>query len=112
MAGRHRQRRVILLTGKDGRLPVRQGRTHPVKEQSVMKIIVAIAASLLIFSDASAETGFLDRSVTFQGESYSYQVYVPANYTLESIWRSLPIYTATGDRETMGYSPPAAGWPI
>src|SRR5665213_2559981 len=51
-----------------------------------MKTILAITAFLLTFSDVFADTGFLDRSVAFQGESYSYQVYVPANYTPESMW--------------------------
>jgi predicted peptidase len=51
-----------------------------------MKIIVAIAALLLISPDAFADAGFLDRSVTVQGESYSYRVYVPANYTPELTW--------------------------
>ena len=35
---------------------------------------------------ATAETGFLDRSITFNGKTYAYQVYVPLSYTPERQW--------------------------
>jgi predicted peptidase len=48
-----------------------------------MKFACAIAAAS-ICSAAFAETGFLDRSLIFQGETYHYQVYVPDSYNPSS----------------------------
>jgi predicted peptidase len=52
-----------------------------------MKLISIPILALLAFSSlAAADTGFLDRAITFQGNTYSYQVYVPANYTPDKPW--------------------------
>ena len=47
--------------------------------------IVALLAGLMP-QVASADTGFLDRSLTLKGKSYAYQVYVPQGYTSEKKW--------------------------
>jgi predicted peptidase len=49
---------------------------------------IAISVSVLVFLAAptQAETGFLDRSVLIGGETYRYQVYVPADYTPQRKW--------------------------
>jgi predicted peptidase len=49
---------------------------------------IAISVSLLVFLAAptQAETGFLDRSLLIGGETYRYQVYVPADYTPQRKW--------------------------
>ena len=74
-----------------------------------MRIIVAIAALLLIPSAAFADTGFLDRSGTFQGESYSYQVYVPANYTPELTWPVITDLHGNGRQGSDGIQPTRSG---
>lgn len=74
-----------------------------------MKIIGPIAAFLLISSLASADTGFLDRSLTFQGESYSYQVYVPANYTPELRWPVITDLQGNGRQGSDGIQPTRSG---
>jgi predicted peptidase len=51
-----------------------------------VKIVKLLVVALLISSPAFAETGFLDRSITFKGETYPYQVYVPADYTSAKFW--------------------------
>lgn len=51
-----------------------------------MKIVTLLVVALLINSPAFAETGFLDRAVTMKGETYRYQVYVPADYTPTRMW--------------------------
>lgn len=52
-----------------------------------MKSIAKTLAILFFFSaPALAETGFLDRSVAIGGETYRYQVYVPAEYTSQKRW--------------------------
>src|SRR5689334_1658076 len=37
-------------------------------------------------ADGRAETGFLDRSIELNGQTYRYQVYVPADYTADQSW--------------------------
>ena len=37
-------------------------------------------------SAQSTETGFLNRTATAAGQSYRYQVYVPAGYTADTAW--------------------------
>ncbi len=54
--------------------------------------ITLLAALLVTLSAASAqtpprfETGFLDRSVTLGGQTYRYQIYVPASYVTTQQW--------------------------
>jgi predicted peptidase len=74
-------------------------------ESNMMKIIGPIAAFLLISSAGFADTGFLDRSLAFQGESYSYQVYVPANYTPESMWPVITDLHGNGRQGNDGMQP-------
>lgn len=51
-----------------------------------MKIVKLLVVALLISCPAFAETGFLDRSITLKGETYHYQIYVPADYTSAKLW--------------------------
>ena len=46
--------------------------------------LLAIAA--LITTPVGAQTGFLDRTITTDGESFRYQVYVPSDYTPGKTW--------------------------
>lgn len=48
---------------------------------------MAIAFMLARFAaPVSVDTGFLDRSITMNGETYRYQVYVPAEWTPNLTW--------------------------
>lgn len=51
-----------------------------------MEIIRLLVVTLLISCPAFAETGFLDLSIKLKGETYPYQVYVPADYTTAKLW--------------------------
>jgi len=53
------------------------------------RIAVTFAGSLLLSlaaASASAETGFLDRSVTIGAQTHRYQVYVPIDFTAARTW--------------------------
>src|SRR6266446_5048302 len=86
-----------------GRPPLRLRRAH--HKGADVKIVLVVAATLLISSGAFGETGFLDRSVTFQGERYSYQVYVPANYTPASSWPVIVFLHGNGVQGDDGMKP-------
>ena len=47
---------------------------------------ILLASAIFIAAPAAAQTGFLDRTVTLGGESFRYQVYVPADYTPGTAW--------------------------
>ncbi len=50
-------------------------------------VLVALAALFVAPAEAAnTQTGFLDRAITVGGESYRYQVYVPADYTPAKAW--------------------------
>jgi predicted peptidase len=50
----------------------------------------------------NAATGFLDRTVTIAGESYRYQVFVPAEYTSSRTWPVVLFLHGGGERGTDG----------
>jgi predicted peptidase len=52
-----------------------------------MRFAAAVSLGLLVFqTNAGADTGFLDRSVTIGQVTYRYQVYVPADYSNVKVW--------------------------
>src|SRR5262249_24825607 len=51
-----------------------------------MRAIHCVALLLLTVWPASAETGFLDRTIRVGPKTYRYQVYVPADYTPSELW--------------------------
>ena len=60
---------------------------------------------LLLAAPVSAqrvETGFLDRTVTVAGQSYRYQVYVPADYPTKAGWPVIVFLHGAGERGTDG----------
>ena len=60
---------------------------------------------LLLAAPVSAqrvETGFLDRTVTVAGQSYRYQVYVPADYPTKAGWPVILFLHGAGERGTDG----------
>lgn len=68
---------------------------------------------ILAFANSSAqqkiETGFLDRSVTVDGQSYRYQVYVPSSYTQERRWPVIMFLHGIGERGSDGIFPTQVG---
>jgi predicted peptidase len=50
----------------------------------------------------TADTGFLDRSVTVDGNTYRYQVYVPANYTASKQWPMIVYLHGNGSQGSEG----------
>jgi predicted peptidase len=63
---------------------------------------IAAAAALLFASPASAETGFLDRTVQIRGQTYRYQVYVPAEHSSERAWPIIVELHGNGAQGTDG----------
>jgi predicted peptidase len=52
-----------------------------------MKVAICVAFAMLVGQlPASADTGFLDRSVTIGAVTYSYQVYVPTEHSRAKAW--------------------------
>jgi predicted peptidase len=68
---------------------------------------------LLVFvGPASAQqvaTGFLDRTVAVAGQTYRYQVYVPADYTTHNSWPVILFLHGAGERGTDGLLQTAVG---
>jgi predicted peptidase len=67
---------------------------------------VAVPALLLLIagpvSAQRVETGFLDRTVTVAGQSYRYQIYVPADYPTKVKWPVILFLHGAGERGTDG----------
>lgn len=49
------------------------------------------------------ETGFLDRSVSLGGQTYRYQIFVPAGYTPSQRWPVILSLHGAGERGSDGY---------
>ena len=72
----------------------------------------ALAGLLLCLGSLQAAerpTGFLDRSLPFQGEAHRYQVYVPADYTKAKRWPVILFLHGAGERGQDGLRPTIAG---
>ena len=70
-------------------------------------MIIAIMAGPCFAS--GGETGFLDRSVTVDGASYRYQVYVPLDYTPDKSWPVTLFLHGSGERGEDGIAQTQAG---
>ncbi len=55
------------------------------------------------------ETGFLDRSITFEGQTYAYQVCVPRDYDPDRQWPVILFLHGAGERGSNGTSPTQEG---
>lgn len=55
-------------------------------------------ASATVSHGGPAETGFLDRNLVLQGETYRYQVYVPSNWTPARAWPVVLFLHGAGER--------------
>jgi predicted peptidase len=68
---------------------------------SPRKLFVFLAFCLPLAVPAYAkrhDTGFLDRTITLQGVTYKYQVYVPANWTAHQKWPIVLFLHGAGER--------------
>ena len=61
-----------------------------------------LTCAMVCASNASAETGFLDRQVIIRGEAYRYQVYVPAEFTSTRKWPVVLFLNGSGERGADG----------
>lgn len=72
----------------------------------------ALVLMLVIGGPALAqrvETGFLDRTATVGGQSYRYQVYVPADYATRTDWPVILFLHGAGERGSDGLLQTAVG---
>ena len=51
-----------------------------------MRQLILLAIAAITATPIQAQTGFLDRTITMDGESFRYQVYVPSDYTSGKTW--------------------------
>jgi predicted peptidase len=65
-----------------------------------------VAASLV---PPHTETGFLNRALTVRGETYRYQVYVPASFDPSRRWPVILFLHGSGERGADGIRPTAVG---
>ena len=73
-----------------------------------------LAAATSISSGAGSEgreTGFLDRSLTLDGETYRYQVYVPHGYSESTPWPTVLFLHGSGERGDDGMRQTQVGLP-
>src|ERR1044071_1140702 len=76
-------------------------------ERWTMRTPAVLASALLsVTAPQSAaprvETGFLDRTVAVGGQSYRYQVYVPADYPAKAAWPVILFLHGSGERGADG----------
>ena len=75
-----------------------------------MKITTCVALGMLFgLVSASADTGFLDRSVNIGAMKYRYQVYVPAEHSLGKEWPVVIDLHGNGSQGPDGLLPTAQG---
>ncbi len=72
-------------------------------------LTLGVAAMLAMAPAAAADSGFLDRSVTVDGVSYRYQVYVPVDYTPDKLWPIALFLHGSGERGDDGLVQTQAG---
>ncbi len=71
----------------------------------MMKNVLLAVLAVLCGRPAAAQTGFLDRTITLGGESYRYQVYVPAEYSRSTTWPLIVSLHGGGRQGTDGLQP-------
>ena len=74
--------------------------------KSVIYAVVALlvaSASVSAQDQSRTETGFLDRSVTLNGTTYRYQIFVPSFYAPTKRWPVILFLHGAGERGSDGY---------
>jgi predicted peptidase len=74
---------------------------------ALLTITVGMTAASLV--PPGPETGFLNRSVTVGGETFRYQVYVPAAYDASRAWPVVLFLHGSAERGSDGIRPTAVG---
>jgi predicted peptidase len=67
-----------------------------------VRILKLFILGVLLPVSVSAQTGFLDRAVTVKGETFRYQVYVPADYASRRSWPVIVFLHGNGDQGSDG----------
>jgi predicted peptidase len=62
-------------------------------------LVCAIFALLVPVGTSSADTGFLDRAITINGETFRYQIYIPLEWSTSEKW---PVIVALHGNLTQG----------
>lgn len=75
-------------------------------KQTLCALLVVLGSHVQI----AADTGFLDRSVTVDGKTYRYQVYVPADYSPNRMWPVVVNLHGNGAQGPDGLLPTARGF--
>lgn len=57
----------------------------------------------------TAETGFVAKTITFSGQAYRYAVYVPPDYTRNTVWSAILYLHGKGERGVDGLRHTAVG---
>jgi predicted peptidase len=77
----------------------------------MLRFAAALLLAPVVVSAQSAETGFLNRTVTVGGAQYRYQVYLPANYSVEQAWPVILYLHGVGERGNDGLRQTLIGLP-
>jgi predicted peptidase len=64
--------------------------------------LMVFVGVLLLAATASAETGFLDRAITLDGDTYRYQIYVPLEWTKTQKWPVVVVLHGDGTQGSDG----------
>lgn len=73
------------------------------------RITVALSVMALLAGSVSAETGFLDRTLSIAGQEYRYQVYVPLGWSADRSWPTVLFLHGAGERGDDGLLPTEVG---
>src|SRR5437016_11355498 len=60
--------------------------SDPTAPGVIVRNIMLLAFAACVALRADAQTGFLDRTITVDGQAFRYQVYVPADYAVAKPW--------------------------
>ena len=64
----------------------------------IFSAIAVLALSAFPVAAQRPETGFLDRTLTVEGVTYRYQVYVPVDYSADKKWPVVLFLHGAGER--------------
>ncbi len=79
----------------------------------LQKFLLALGILFVMSNVANAarDTGFLNRTVVVQGQTYKYQIYVPADYTSSKHWPVILFLHGVGERGDDGLKQTNLGLP-
>src|ERR1700688_3046868 len=77
------------------------GRHAKVWLRQLLLLFVSLRIGVPVFAK-NHETGFLDRTITLQGVTYKYQVFIPDNWTSKQKWPIVLFLHGSGERADDG----------